>query len=78
MVCGVEASGDSTFICTSKEALTELQHFQSPFYCEVREVLDEDHQIQVHEGEWGRIYFIAYDNESYQLKDVLGSVDIYI
>lgn len=56
---------------TSEETLAALQHFQSPFYCEVHEVLDDDHQIQVYEGEWGRIYFIAYDNEVHQLQDVL-------
>lgn len=55
---------------TSDEALAALQHFQSPFYCEVHEVMNDDHQIQVHEGDWGRIYFVTYDNQARLLMDV--------
>jgi hypothetical protein len=56
---------------TSDEALETLQNFTSPFHCEVYRVVDDDHQIQVHEGDWGRIYFITYDDRARQLMDVM-------
>lgn len=58
-------------LATSDEAIEALQDYASPFCCDVYKVLDDDHQIQVHEGEWGRIYFITYDNEMRLLADIL-------
>ena len=55
---------------TSNEVLNFLGFFRS-FHCEVYEVLNNDHQIQVHASEQERIYFITYNDKVRQLADVM-------